>query len=60
MVQRGAKGLFAVDHHHGLRANEARVLDLTDGHLADLGLIRRQSCARCSAAPCSAWTSRGG
>ncbi|MFI1885014.1 albusnodin/ikarugamycin family macrolactam cyclase [Streptomyces jumonjinensis] len=40
VVQRGAKGLFAVDHHHGLRSNEAHVLDLTDGHLADLGLIR--------------------
>ncbi|GAA3042420.1 lasso peptide isopeptide bond-forming cyclase [Kitasatospora albolonga] len=40
VVQRGAKGLFAVDHHHGLRANQGRVLDLVDGHLADLGLIR--------------------
>lgn len=40
VVQRGAKGLFAVDHHHGLRANEARVLDLADGHLGDLGLVR--------------------
>src|SRR5262249_40061274 len=40
VVQRGAKGLFAVDHHHGLRANQARVLDLVAGHLADLGLIR--------------------
>lgn len=39
VVQRGAKGLFAVDHHHGLRANQARVLDLVAGHLADLGLI---------------------
>ncbi|MFJ4768862.1 albusnodin/ikarugamycin family macrolactam cyclase [Streptomyces uncialis] len=40
VVQRGAKGLFTVDHHHGLRANEARVLDLADGHLGDLGLVR--------------------
>ncbi|MFD4399757.1 albusnodin/ikarugamycin family macrolactam cyclase [Kitasatospora sp. NPDC058478] len=40
VVDRGAKGTFAVDHHHGLRANEARVLDLVDGHLAGLGLIR--------------------
>lgn len=29
-----------MDHHHGLRANEANVLELADGHLADLGLVR--------------------
>ncbi|MER6359482.1 albusnodin/ikarugamycin family macrolactam cyclase [Kitasatospora sp. NPDC001527] len=40
VLQRGAKGVFAADHHHGLRANKARVLDLVDGHLAGLGLIR--------------------
>ncbi|WP_052488568.1 asparagine synthase-related protein [Streptomyces sp. 150FB] len=40
VVRRGSKGLFAVDHHHGLRANQASVLELADGHLADLGLVR--------------------
>ncbi len=40
VVQRGAKGVFAADHHHGLRANKIRALNLADGHLADLGLIR--------------------
>ncbi|WP_435243357.1 albusnodin/ikarugamycin family macrolactam cyclase [Streptomyces cucumeris] len=40
VVRRGTKGLFAVDHHHGLRANQTRVLDLTAGCLADLGLVR--------------------
>jgi asparagine synthase (glutamine-hydrolysing) len=40
VVRRGSKGLFAVDHHHGLRANQAAVLELADGHLADLGLVR--------------------
>ncbi|MFC7918652.1 albusnodin/ikarugamycin family macrolactam cyclase [Streptomyces cinereoruber] len=39
VLRRGAKGLFAVDHHHGLRANLQQVLDLADGRLADLGLI---------------------
>ncbi|MFD8987871.1 albusnodin/ikarugamycin family macrolactam cyclase [Streptomyces goshikiensis] len=39
VVRRGAKGMFAVDHHHGLRVNLQRALDLADGHLADLGLI---------------------
>ncbi|MFJ7587156.1 albusnodin/ikarugamycin family macrolactam cyclase [Streptomyces sp. NPDC097617] len=39
VVRRGAKGMFAVDHHHGLRANLQRTLDLADGRLADLGLI---------------------
>ncbi|MFI9585076.1 albusnodin/ikarugamycin family macrolactam cyclase [Streptomyces sp. NPDC052236] len=39
VLRRGAKGMFAVDHHHGLRANLKRALDLADGHLADLGLI---------------------
>ncbi|MFE7624042.1 albusnodin/ikarugamycin family macrolactam cyclase [Streptomyces sp. NPDC057509] len=39
VLRRGAKGMFAVDHHHGLRVNLQRVLDLADGHLADLGLI---------------------
>ncbi len=40
VVRRGSKGLFAVDHHHGLRANQANVLELADGHLVDLGLVR--------------------
>ncbi len=40
VLDRGSKGLFAVDHHHGLRANEARVLGLVDGRLAARGLIR--------------------
>ncbi|MFE2375921.1 albusnodin/ikarugamycin family macrolactam cyclase [Streptomyces sp. NPDC059398] len=40
VVRRGSKGLFAVDHHHGLRANQAAVLELADGHLADLCLVR--------------------
>ncbi|MBH5337769.1 asparagine synthase [Streptomyces pactum] len=40
VLQRGCKGLFAVDHHHGLRANQTRVLELVAGHLADLGLVR--------------------
>ncbi|MEU3601026.1 albusnodin/ikarugamycin family macrolactam cyclase [Streptomyces sp. NPDC006798] len=40
VVRRGAKGLFAMDHHHGLRANLGRVLELADGHLADLGLVQ--------------------
>ncbi|MDH6132845.1 asparagine synthase (glutamine-hydrolyzing) [Kitasatospora sp. MAA4] len=40
VLDRGAKGLFAVDHHHGLRANKSQVLDLVDGHLAEHGLIR--------------------
>ncbi|SDH97571.1 asparagine synthase (glutamine-hydrolysing) [Sinosporangium album] len=40
VVRRGSKGLFAVDHHHGLRANQENVLELADGHLADLGLVR--------------------
>ncbi|MFE7639173.1 albusnodin/ikarugamycin family macrolactam cyclase [Kitasatospora sp. NPDC057518] len=39
VLQRGAKGVFAADHHHGLRANKAGVLDLTGGYLADLGLV---------------------
>ncbi|MFJ7423208.1 hypothetical protein ACIQXD_32085 [Streptomyces uncialis] len=29
-----------VDHHHGLRANQAIALELADGRLADLGLVR--------------------
>ncbi|MER7045221.1 albusnodin/ikarugamycin family macrolactam cyclase [Streptomyces jumonjinensis] len=40
VVRRAAKGRFAMDHHHGLRANLSRVLDLADGHLAGLGLVR--------------------
>ncbi|MCX2968005.1 MULTISPECIES: albusnodin/ikarugamycin family macrolactam cyclase [Streptomyces] len=40
VVRRGSKGLFAVDHHHGLRANQTCVLELADGCLADLGLVR--------------------
>ncbi|MFJ8473866.1 albusnodin/ikarugamycin family macrolactam cyclase [Kitasatospora sp. NPDC094011] len=39
VLQRGAKGVFVADHHHGLRANRAAVMDLTGGYLADLGLI---------------------
>ncbi|MFJ6483959.1 albusnodin/ikarugamycin family macrolactam cyclase [Streptomyces sp. NPDC091682] len=40
VVRRGAKGMFAVDHHHGLRANLQRTLDLADGRLAALGLVK--------------------
>ncbi|BAJ29911.1 hypothetical protein KSE_41230 [Kitasatospora setae KM-6054] len=40
VLDRGAKGVFTADHHHGLRANQAAVLDLVDGHLAALGLLR--------------------
>ncbi|QDY77095.1 albusnodin/ikarugamycin family macrolactam cyclase [Streptomyces qinzhouensis] len=40
VIRRGAKGLFAMDHHHGLRANLNHVLNLADGYLADLGLVR--------------------
>ncbi|MFF2021297.1 albusnodin/ikarugamycin family macrolactam cyclase [Streptomyces sp. NPDC058171] len=40
VVRRGTKGRFAADHHHGLRANLGRALDLADGHLAGLGLVR--------------------
>ncbi|MFJ4676493.1 albusnodin/ikarugamycin family macrolactam cyclase [Kitasatospora sp. NPDC088783] len=40
VLGRGAKGVFTADHHHGLRANKAAVLDLVDGHLAALGLLR--------------------
>jgi asparagine synthase (glutamine-hydrolysing) len=36
---RAAKGVFAGDFHRGLRTNLRRVLDLTDGHLAALGII---------------------
>ncbi|MBB5937325.1 asparagine synthase (glutamine-hydrolyzing) [Streptomyces zagrosensis] len=39
VLRRGSKGLFAVEHHHGLRANQASVLELADGRLADLGLV---------------------
>lgn len=37
--RRSTKGTFAGDFHRGLRLNLRRVLDLTSGHLADLGLI---------------------
>jgi asparagine synthase (glutamine-hydrolysing) len=40
VLDRGAKGLFVVDHHHGLRANASRVMNLVDGRLAEHGLIR--------------------
>jgi asparagine synthase (glutamine-hydrolysing) len=36
---RAAKGVFAGDFHRGLRTNLRRVLELTDGHLAALGII---------------------
>lgn len=36
---RAAKGTFASDHHQGLRRNLHHVLELTDGQLADRGLI---------------------
>jgi asparagine synthase (glutamine-hydrolysing) len=37
--RRAAKGLFAVDYHHGVRAHHAALHRLADGHLADAGLI---------------------
>ncbi|QKW21107.1 asparagine synthase [Kitasatospora sp. NA04385] len=40
VLGRGAKGIFTADHHQGLRANQSAVLDLVDGHLAALGLLR--------------------
>ncbi|MDT3395787.1 albusnodin/ikarugamycin family macrolactam cyclase [Streptomyces sp. B1866] len=39
VAARTTKGSFDADHYAGLRANLPALMTLTDGHLADLGLI---------------------
>lgn len=39
VVNRATKGAFDNDHYTGIRSHLAAVRDLTDGHLAQLGLI---------------------
>lgn len=39
IAERTTKGSFDAEHYQGIRANHATILELIDGHLAELGLI---------------------